>query len=213
MVEPDSLHSGPEVGTADPEPSQDRLVAPSLGGGGPPSDVPSPLQRYRKRKFPSELEVEAALELAVAGFAPEKIAEVLGVKNHVVIRYLKTKLVKDRVREMKAAAVVGKVQHLHELERMLPKSRKAIKTVFETGDVKETRQMAQWLHEAVISKPAQQHELKIQGKIEHDLTPVFEQIGQHLSALREANQHRNPLARVQIGTEKLVRAIPSGDEK
>lgn len=145
--------------------------------------------------------------LAAEGEPIERIMSILGKPRRAVKRIIGSKLGKQRIDQIRGELILAEVKQKYGLARLLPKARTVLEEALYQGDSRTRPKVAQWLHEAVISKPAVKNELKIQGVIQHDLAPLFEQMGDHLRALREANSSRDPLARVKVGTASLVRQM------
>jgi hypothetical protein len=161
----------------------------------------------------TDSQLELTCLLASEGLDAEGIAQMMGIDRvGAVKRVLKTKAGRIKIAQLKGEVMREELLHRHELARMLPKGRKVLNEAMDTGNTKERSQVAQWLHEAVVTKPAQKHEHRIEAKIEHDLTPLFQQMGEHLAVLRQATQKRDVLDRVKLATEQDVRALSSGDE-
>jgi hypothetical protein len=187
-----------------------------LGGSGVARSVVrlgSSLEAIAPQSLSSLTEDEQTLvcKLASADVPLEQIADALMVKPGVIRKLVRSRPGKARIRALKVADRTAEIQQKFGLLEMLPKARKVLSGAMDTGNTKERSQVAQWLHEAVISKPVQKVEHKIQGKLEHDLTPLFQGMAEHLKALKEANQGRMA-SRVIEATERDVRALPSGDE-
>lgn len=202
MVEDEPLHKDAQEGAAPAgvvlEPS------PSLGGSAP-SSPPARVYRGYCRLLTQE-QREAACKMAAMDVSPERIAAILETKLSLVTREFRRKSSQRRVEALKGELVLREVEQHFGLMGMLPKARKVLDGGLDTGDTKTRTQIAQWLHEATISRPTVKTQLTIQGKVEHDLAPLFAQMGEHLAALRDHNRGRDPLARVQIGSAALVRA-------
>lgn len=224
MVE-ESLHT--DAQGADPavpglEPTVPKVVpevlvpATSLPSGGPAARPlgrpPGSLNRYRLgrhhrvRTLSPEGE-EAACKLAAHGMDAESIAPVLGERLTTVARALNKKIAQRRIAFLRGQVLLREIEHGFALPEMLPQARAALIDVMQTGDLKERSVAARWLHGALVAKPVQQTrtQIEVSGKLQHDLSPVLEQIGKHLAAIRSANVGRDPLARVRSGSEALVR--------
>ena len=184
---------------APPSPSEPSLVLKQWPGN--------------EQRILSQDEGEIACMLAARDWTFDQIRDSVGCGKKTLRRFIHSRPAKARIKYLKTAKQRAEVEQDLGLVGLLPKARTVLNEAMDRGNTKERSQVAQWLHEAVISKPVQKVEHKIQGKLSHDLTPLFAQMGEALQALKQANSGRDPLSRVQIGTEKLVRALPSGDEE
>jgi hypothetical protein len=150
----------------------------------------------------------------VRGIDPATIAAAVGSTERRVEAALRRRPVKARLEQIRGEVVLREVQHHFGLHELLPNGRKAIGDALYQGNAKVRSDVGRWLHEVLIGKPTDKSEVHVSGRLEHDLSPVLGQIQQHLSAIREANQGRDPLARVRQGDEVLVRPqIQSGTEE
>lgn len=155
--------------------------------------------------------METVCLLTAGGVEKARIAEILGCHPYRVGAVLKKRANKDRVAQLKGEMLKHEVEQHFGLMRMLPKSREVIGRALD-GSEKVRVETAKWLHESVIAKPAQKQELRIQGRVEHDLKPLIEQMGKQIEVFRERAQNSKALERVKIGTAALVRQLPSGEE-
>ena len=148
--------------------------------------------------------------LAAKGHSRELIAGKLGKSPDAIRRLLGKPRYRRRVEELRAELVVQLVDHEFELHGMLPKARRALEDGFENQNARIRLDTAKFLHSAVVEPPVERKQVRIEGRLEHDLSPMIAKISESLQALRESNQGRHPLARVKRGSEIQIRALPDG---
>jgi len=199
-----SFHKGAGDGDGGPE------VDSSLAVSVPPRPTRQ-ADNQLKRLTPEAL--EAACHMHVRGIDAATIAAAIDSTERRVEAALRRRPVKKRLEQLRGEVVLREVQHHFGLHELLPKGRKAIDDALYQGNAKVRSDVGRWLHEVLVGKPTEKRELTVQGRVEHDLSPVLGQIQQHLTAIREANQGRDPLSRVRQGDEVVVRPqLPSGEE-
>ena len=201
-------HMGSDVG-AGSGPAQ----AASLPEASPQSLRLRQWQATRQRIL-NEQEAETACKLMSQGYDNQRVAEILCCKPYTIDRLRRSRPGKARILQLKHFLTKVEVEQRFGLAEMMPKARAVLGGVLEVGNARERAQTAQWLHEQVVTKPAVKHEHKIQGRLEHDLGPVFQQMGEHLAALRKANEEdsRQRPNEIEVGSEKLVRMLPETTE-
>lgn len=174
-----------------------------------------PPAQGRKWSVLSEADFESACLLAARGVDTETIAAVLAEKPTKVARAIRSPKGKQRIRKIRGSEVLLEVTHQDRMRDMLPVARQAILDgIRHAQNSKNAADVGRWIHEAVIAKPAQKHEHKIEGRIEHDLTPVFDKILGLIETVKEVREGRpDPLRRVISGHEAMAqrKALPSGE--
>ena len=192
----------------------DAVLEDAAGEGGrahSASSLSAPLP-VRRSSLPSETEKTKIARLAAQGMEVGQIASALRLKVSGVGRFLNSKRGKALTQESRAFLELTQAEHQSGLVEMLPKVRQTISHVMDFGTARERSQAAQWVHEAVVSKPTQKVDVSVNGRLEHDLSPVLETIGRLLGDLREKT-HSHGLARVRSGNDiTLTPQIPSGEE-
>lgn len=196
----DPLGTGSGVGGAVPATGP---LSPS-----PPSGrVPPPRKKQPWIQL-SEAELESACKLAARGVEVETIADALLLPEKRVARALRSRKGRHKVRWLRGQAILQELEHEEAMRGLLPRARKSVKEGLECASAKDAAQIGMKVHEAVIQKPPQRIEHTHQGRIEHDLTPIFERLQESLGKIREAQQGRDPLARVVRGDVGLAQHRP-----
>ena len=182
----------------------DALGSGGDGGAGGTSLTPAPPPP--RWKALTEEGFESACMLAVRGVDVDTIAAVLREPAKRVERALRSRPGRKRLQELRGASVLRKIKYEEKLSSLLPHGAEAIEQgLRKAATVKNAADVGRWLHEAMVAKPAQKHEVDVSGRIEHDLSPVFERIAEGLRELKEAQRGRpDPLTRVMDGTQALA---------
>ena len=173
----------------------------------PPVRVP-PKRLRQPWKQLSESELETACKLAARGVDVPTIADALMHPEKRVERALKSRVGRHKVRWIRGQAILKEVEHEEAMRDLLPRARKSVKEGMEVATAKDAAAIGMKVHEAVIQKPPQRIEHTHQGRIEHDLTPIFSKLQDSLTAIREAQAGRDPLARVVRGDVGLSQNRP-----
>lgn len=200
--------------------TEDPLGTGSGAGGERPSGAAhspsSPPSRLRKPWTQlSESQLDQACKLALRGLDPQAIADVIDLPEKRVARSLQSKAGRARQRKIRGQAILAELEHEEAMRGLLPKVPKTVKEGMEVASAKDAAAIAMKVHEAVIQKPPQRIEMTHSGRIEHDLTPIFSKLQESLSAIREAQAGRDPLARVVRGDVGLAQhrpLLPAGEE-
>lgn len=203
MVEGDALDdgTGPDAATpAKAPPSRVRPNQPFTIAEGRPT-------RAGWAKL-SEDELERAAKLAARGVDVPTIAAALLLEEKTVARALRSRKGAHKVRWLRGRAILAELEHEEAMRDLLPSGRVAIRDGLSAANAKDAAGIGLKLHEAVIQKPPQRIEHTHQGRIEHDLTPIFEKLTQSLERIREAQAGRDPLARVVRGDVGLAQHRP-----
>ena len=144
----------------------------------------------------------------------EKGAAFIGASLRIqpprVARLLARRVNRLRVAQLRAEKATRLVEHEFEMVGLLPKARKVLEDGFENQNARIRLDTAKFLHSAVVEPPVERKQVRIEGRLEHDLSPMIAKISESLAALRESNQGRDPLARVKRGSEIQIRALPDG---
>lgn len=196
--------------------TEDVLGTGSGPGEATPARAPSDLSRPSPRKPSglsvrkklSEEELERACKLAARGVDLPTIADALRLQERRVAQALRSRAGTHKVRWLRGRAILAELEHEEAMRDMLPRGRKAIREGMDAANAKDSAGIGLKLHEAVIQKPPQRIEHTHQGRIEHDLTPIFERLTESLAQIREAQAGRDPLARVVRGDVGLAQHRP-----
>jgi hypothetical protein len=156
----------------------------------------------------TEQELERACKLASRGVDIPTIADALLLPEKKVARALHSRKGTHKVRWLRGRAILAELEHEEAMREMLPSGRTAIRDGLSQAPAKDAAQIGLKLHEAVIQKPAQRVEHTHQGRIEHDLSPIFERLTESLEKIREAQAGRNPMERVVRGDVGLAQHRP-----
>lgn len=175
----------------------------SLAAPAPPSRIPRVRVRFTDRQW------DQVVQLAARGVDPETIAAVALLPVKQVERAIRCKDGQQRIRAWRGRAILAELEHEEQLRDMLPTARGAIRDGMKLAPAKDAAQVGLKLHEALIQKPPQRIEHRVDGRIEHDLAPIFERLTQGIAQIREAQQGKNPLERVVRGDVGLVQHRPA----
>jgi hypothetical protein len=179
-----------------------------------PHAAPLGTRPRQRRGLPDEA-MDRACRMALRGIDAETIAAVLQVSERRVKVALSSRNGRQRVRWLRGQQLLSEIEHEQAMRQLLPDARRAIGQGMSQSPAKDAAKVALALHEAVVAKPAQKIEHTHQGRIEHDLGPVFERLQEGLAKVREAQLGKDPLARVMRGDLGLAKhrpLLPSGEE-
>lgn len=181
---------------------------PSTPSGAPPRRVRSRPPTPRPWIQLTDKELESACKLAARGVDVPTIADALLLPEKRVDRALRSRKGRHTVRWLRGRQILAEIEHEEQMRDLLPRARKSVKEGIEVAAAKDAAQIGMKVHEAVIQKPPQRIEHTHQGRIEHDLTPIFEKLQESLGRIREAQSGRDPLARVVRGDVGLAQHRP-----
>ena len=194
-------------------------------GTGPDAAMPTSAPLSRVRPTPparrpwiqlTDAELERACKLAARGVDLPTIASAMLLPEKRVERALRSRKGSHTVRWLRGRAILAELEHEEQMRDLLPRGRKAIREGMDAANAKDSAQIGLKLHEAVIQKPAQRVEHTHQGRIEHDLSPIFERLTESLEKIREAQAGRNPMERVVRGDVGLAQhrpMLPTGEDE
>ena len=205
----DGAAPAPQASPAAPTPAASSLAAhPNLRNG---------TRKGERRGLYGNLDAdsfESMCLLASRGMPAAEIAGVLLRSERKIEQLLKRPSTKARIAYLRGQQALRELEHEHELRELLPKARLAVAKAMAEGSIPQSQRSAHWLHEQLIPKPAQRVEkhVTLDGRVQHDLAPVFGQIKDLLASVREANQGDGWRKRVKSGGEAIARpALTSGE--
>ena len=210
----DSLH--------DDAPRTPPVAGPSgLGSSGPAQADASPVAAGpplpRTRQPMSDATRDAIARMIVMGAPVSTVAAVTGRRADTIHAALQSGPLAERVEYYSGEVIRQIATHKFELMAMLPQARVAIQGGLASQDERCRLETSKWLHEVCVPKPVARAEMdvRLSGGMTHDVSGVLEKIGTSLTAIRELNAGRDPLARVRTGPEALPRVAllpsPEGD--
>ena len=184
----------------------------SKAAASPPASPPAkPKAMLRRRPAMSPDNIETVARMMVTGAPVPAIAAAIGWSKHALRAALDGhKGLQRRCDSLKGDLLRANADHHVEMMEMLPNTRRAIRDGLTSKRQDLQLQTAKWVHETLISKPAQRTEanLHVSGTLKHDLTGVLEQIGTALVKIQKSQG--KGLDRVLPGSRAIIRPqLPS----
>jgi hypothetical protein len=144
--------------------------------------------------------------LTIQGRPLSLIAMAVGRPPDALRRMISGSL-RPRIEALRAQVMRETAAHWFEMLAMLPQARANMQTALLSNDEKIRLSTSQWIHEQLVPRPTQTHEVEHNVHFGEEVTGLLEAMNRQLGEVRDAQGGRDPLARVRTGSEALSRPV------